>query len=113
MQIDLIKLKIGKVIFTNYSKGDRPSVKEMDLNIEETFEDITSPSALVKAIVFKASVHTDLEDLAVLGLRNIAGDTLSSTIGVAAEAVGVVGDTLNKTTEKVRDIIELPLGTNE
>jgi uncharacterized protein involved in outer membrane biogenesis len=114
LQIDSMKLKIGKVIFTDYSMDDGPPyVEEIDLDIEETFEDITNPDALVKAIIFKALVRTNLEHLAIVGLRNIAGDTLTSTIGAAAEAVEITGDTLKKATEKVRSIINLPFGTKE
>lgn len=113
LQIDLLKLKIGKVSFTDYSQGDNPSVREMNVDLEETFENITNPNVLIRSIVFKALMSTGLEHLAILGLRNIADDTLTSTIGVAAKVVGVAGDTLKKTTEGVRSIIKLPFGTKE
>ena len=89
LQIDLMKLKIGKVIFTDYSQGDNPSVKEMNVDLEETFEDVTNPNALIRSIVLKALMSTGLEHLAILGLRNITEETLG----------------------EVHNIIKLPFGT--
>ena len=122
MQIDNLQLKIGKVVMKDYS-GKSPSVREITINLDEKFKNITSPNELVSLIVFKALMNTPFAALAnvnmgalgdsvsgaLSGVGNVAGETvdaagkaLKGTAEGAGKAVGEVGDALKK--------IKLPFG---
>lgn len=127
MQIDLLELKIGKVIYKDYSKGSQPEIKEFNVNINEKFENITDPNVLVKLIIFKALSKTALGDLAnfdlgvlkgsldtglkdaqavVSGTVDTAEKTLKETTGKAKETL----DSLKETTQGLTDTFKLPFG---
>jgi uncharacterized protein involved in outer membrane biogenesis len=63
MRIDSLKLKIGKVIYKDYSKGGSPSVQEFDLNLNETYSNITNVNAIMPLIISKAIMNTTLGKL--------------------------------------------------
>ena len=44
VQIDNLSLRIGKVIFKDYSKGGAPTVKEFKINLKENHKNIVSRS---------------------------------------------------------------------
>lgn len=56
MQIDVLKLTVGKVIYKDYSMGDKPAVINLDVDIKDkTYRDITSAQQ-VGIIVLKEVV---------------------------------------------------------
>jgi uncharacterized protein involved in outer membrane biogenesis len=73
IQIDLLRLKIGKVIYKDYSKGGAPSVQEFDLNIDERFENISNINAIVPIILTKALYNTTLGKLVNFDLKGLMG----------------------------------------
>ena len=114
MQIDLLKLKIGKVIEKDYSAGGEPVIKEYNINIDETFENISDLNDVVKIVLAKilpkisaqllknsiaGSIGNTLKESEDL-IKGIAGDTLN--IG------GVTADTVKNTTKKLKNL--LPFG---
>ena len=40
IQIDVLELKVGKVLYKDYSKGGAPQVQEFNLNLDERYTDI-------------------------------------------------------------------------
>ena len=64
IQIDRLVLKVGKVIYKDYSKGPEPNVQEFDVNLNETYENISNIQALVPLIVSKALINTTIAKLA-------------------------------------------------
>ncbi len=125
-KIDILKLKIGKVVFKDYSKGIKPEIKEFNINIDETYKNITNPYSFVSLIVTKALMNTTIAsiinfDLNILkdGISGILGTTTKVAVGIVDKTldvgVGVVGKTKEITTEGVKkaaDTIKniLPLG---
>ncbi|MFH1868992.1 MAG: hypothetical protein ABH843_08500 [Candidatus Omnitrophota bacterium] len=106
IQIDSLRLKIGKVIYKDYSKGSEPSVREFNVNIDEKYENITDPHALVSLIVVKALANTTIASLANFdlgGLKGTIGDTLATTQKVAGQAVSVVTETVKMTTKTAKE----------
>jgi AsmA family len=101
IQIDLLKLKIGKVVYKDYSKGKEPSIKEFDVNIDEEYKNITDPEAVVRIIVVKALANTTLSSLTNFKLGPLT-DSLEGTVK------GVAGDAVKNTTEKLKNL--LPFG---
>ena len=95
IQIDMLKLKIGKVIYKDYSKGGEPLVKEFNVNIDEQYRNITDPNALISLIIVKALMNTSIAGMAgfdVSGLKSSVATTLKG-------AQNVVGDTTQKAVD--------------
>lgn len=132
IQIDSLKLSIGKVIYKDYSKPGSPSVKEFNVNINESYTNVDNPYSLASLIVVKALMNTSIASLAnfdLKGLQGSVGDVLGSAQKVATEAVtkaqATVGqasqvasetaktaqDTAKKTVDTVKDVFKNPFGS--
>jgi hypothetical protein len=89
LQIDLLVLKIDRVIYKDYSKGTPPKVKEYNVNINERYENITNPKTFVSLIILKALKNTAIARLANFDLgklqEGISG-TVKKTAEIALEA---------------------------
>ncbi|KHE90569.1 MAG: hypothetical protein K8F52_02645 [Candidatus Scalindua rubra] len=71
IQIDLLTLKIDKVIYKDYSKGGSPKVKEFNVNIDERYENITDPQSFVRLIIVKALKNTTIASLANFDIEKL------------------------------------------
>lgn len=122
IQIDVLELKIGKVIYKDYLSKTSPKVREFNVNIDERYENITDPRMFANLIVFKALMNTSIAGLADFDL-GLLQDGLGVTLGTASKVVdgtadavletgAKVTDAAKKTTEKLADTIEgiLPFG---
>lgn len=99
MQIDELDLKVGKVVYKDYSAGAKPSIQEINVNINEKFTNITNPAALVSIIVVKSLMNTTIANLANVDIKALQGpinDTLK-------QAQAIIGDTA-KLGEKTKEI---------
>jgi uncharacterized protein involved in outer membrane biogenesis len=117
MQIDVLQLKVGKVIFKDYSKGGEPSVQEFPLNLDERYEHITNPQMLAGLIVSRALMNTTVAKLTgvdltavqaqvgeqmkqatelVAGTAKDAADVGKAAFGTAKDSVQKTADTLKK-----------------
>jgi len=106
IQIDSLELKIGKVIYKDYSKGGAPSVQEFNIDIDERYSDIDDPNKLVSLILVKALMNTSIGRLTnfdVKGLEGNLGDTLKTAQKVTGQAVSAAKDTALKTTEAAKE----------
>ncbi len=132
MQIDSLRLKIGKVVYKDYSRGGGPFVREFDVNVDEEYKDIDSPRALIKLIMVKALAGTAVSKLAGIDINELKGaitDTLSGAVDIipeetarearaaaqdaakkTEEAARKAQETLQKTTEELKDRFKLPFG---
>lgn len=91
--IGSFQLKIGRVVYKDYSQGTPPTVREFNLNLDETYRDITDFKALVNIIIVKALRKTAIDRLANFDL-DILTDRLppglkESTQLVTKSAAGV------------------------
>jgi len=119
IQIDSLELKIGKVIYKDYSK-EPASVREFEINLHERYENVTDPYTLVSLIVVESLRNTTIARLAnfdLSGLRGTVSDTLKSAqkiatgaVAGAQEAAKETVDALKKTTESLKDKLKLPFG---
>ncbi len=119
IKIDLLKLKIDKVYYKDYSKGDPPAVKEFNVNVDATYENITDPKALVNIIVGKALANTTISslmnyDLGLLaeGLKGSvkdAGKIISGLAGntpdMGKDAGETAMDTIKNTADKLNKLL--------
>ncbi len=100
IQIDSLELKIGRVIYKDYTAGDEPRVQEFNVNLDERYENITNPQALVGLIVFKALAKTSLKNLVNLDTyKNLAKGALAT----AQKVVTKTAETAKKAAEKTAE----------
>jgi hypothetical protein len=132
IQIDSLELKIGKVIFKDYSAGGAPSVREFNINLNERYSNITDPYSLASLIVVRALTNTTIANLTNFNLQGLQGtvsDTLGTAEKVATEAVAKAGETaeravqvtgtaakqtqemVKKTAEVLKDVFKNPFGS--
>jgi len=102
-KIDLLELKVGKVVYKDYSAGAVPSVREFNVNIDEKFRDIENPDKLVSLIVVKALSKTAIAKLTNFDLKGLQGSLgnivspkiMSKTSGALTEAKEKAGKFLS------------------
>jgi len=117
-QIDVLELKVGKVIYKDYSTGTQPMVQEFNVNINERYENITDPYNLARLIVVRTLRKTIISRLANFDLGplqdqlgktlqnagkiaeelggKVLGDAATQAQGAAKEAVGQAGEAIKK-----------------
>ena len=121
VQIDSLTLKIGKVVYKDYSKGGAPSVQEFNINLNEKYENITDPNKLVSLIVVRALMNTSIAKLAGFDLQGLQG-TISDTLAGAQKVLGQAteqlmanpanaGDVLKSTANTLKETTEEGLGS--
>lgn len=122
IQIDKLELKIGKVLFKDYSKGTPPLIKEYNLNIEDTFENISDGYSVVRLLVVRALRNTAIAHLAefpmralengvsqlISGAQAIVGEDVVEALGVTKE---ISTETVGKTVGAVEGITEEAVGS--
>lgn len=130
IQIDLLALKINRVIYKDYSKGTPPKVKEYNVQINERYENITDPQSFVRLIIVKALKNTTIARLANFDIGKLQKG-LTETVRKTAEKAletpvkvletgkdlleGKATETANEAVEKAADTIKklLPFGKKE
>jgi hypothetical protein len=130
IQIDLLELKIDKVIYKDYSKGGSPKVREFNVNIDEQYENITDPQSFVRLIIVKALKNTTIASLANFDIGKLQKgltDTVRKTAEKALQAPGnaveagkdlieeKAAETAKETVGKAADTLKkfLPFGKKE
>lgn len=92
VRIDSLKLKIGKVIYKDYSKGGKPSVQEFDLNLNESYTNITNVNAILPLIVSKALFNTTLGKLINFDVSGLASQLDLSGVNLDSLGMGKFKD---------------------
>lgn len=109
-QIDTLQLKVGRVVFKDYSVTP-PATKTYNVNINKEFRGISSSAGLMRLIVVESLLKTNLSGLLdfnfkalednVKGLLAAPGAMMKKTAGVATdaatEAVGTTKTVVKKT----------------
>jgi len=126
LQIDLLELKVGKVIYKDYSGGGAPTVKEFNVNIHEKFRNIDDPDKFVNLVIAKAlsktsiarladfdlaALHASLRDIVSLNARKViddVGQVLNGTGQKAQSAVGTATSAIQKTTQDLTERFRSP-----
>ncbi len=109
LQIDLLELKIGKVVYKDYSKGTPPKSKEFNVNIDERYENITNPRTLIKLIIVKALKNTTIARLTNFNLGALQEDVAEKL----KETTRKVVETADKAIETGEDVKEKVKETSE
>jgi uncharacterized protein involved in outer membrane biogenesis len=94
--IDKLMLKIGKVVYKDYSLGATPFTKTFTIGINEVYRDVTDPNKLVMLIIVRALEGTGIAQLANFDLGALKAD---------------VSDTLQKGVSGITKAGQKELGT--
>jgi len=110
IEMDLFELKVGKVIYKDYTVGTlggAPLVKEFNINLDEQFKDVKSVDALVKIITVKALEKTTIGQLINLDIGSLAssvsGTLATSTKVVATQLGDAAQETLQQASQQAAD----------
>lgn len=74
LQIDLLKLSIGKIVYKDFSKGETPKIDVYDLGYKQTtYQNITSAQQLVALILSEAMKNTAIKGAKIYAASAILG----------------------------------------
>ncbi len=105
LNIDVLKLRIGKIVYKDYTVNP-PKITNYDVNINEEIEDVNTKS-LVAYITAKALMNTSISKLANIdfdGLTNQAKDIANKMIEGAG--VGDLDETVEDLGNKAKDALK-------
>ena len=120
IQIDKLELKIGKAIYKDYSQGEEPYVRVYEIHIDERYTNISDPEALAALIVVRSMAKTNIAKTAGFNIKeleepifhtlstaeNLTVQTVQKTEEVLGVTKGAASDTIEKTTEKLKEATE-------
>ncbi len=69
--IDRLELKIGRVVYKDYSAGGAPQIQNFDVNINETHQNVNNIQVLIPLILSRALMHTTIAKLANIDVDKI------------------------------------------
>lgn len=101
IQIDHLVLKVGKVIYKDYSKGGEPLVREFNVNISQELSDVTDVRKLLGLVVSRAIAQSAI---------NAPFDFTADILKDVSSAPKQVVDTLKNTANAIKNKIKLPFG---
>ena len=88
MQIDLLTLSIGKVVYKDYSKGGQPAVNAYDIGIKDkAFKNITSAEQLASLVMVEAMGPAAIKGTGIYAAATVLGAGLLP-VGVVATVLG-------------------------
>jgi hypothetical protein len=90
IRIDALELRIGKVVYKDYTGGGAPRVQEFVVNVHERYEHITNPYVLGGIVVSRALMKTTIAQLANFdlgGLQSLAHGQLQHAQRLVGDAV--------------------------
>ncbi len=87
MQLDLVKLGIGKIVLKDYSAASTPSVKVYDININKSYKNITSAQQLTTLILVEPMKSAGIEGAKIYGVAMLAGVAVLP-VSIAAKFIG-------------------------
>jgi len=103
IQIDHLVLKVGKVVYKDYSGGGKPSVREFNVNISQELTDVTDVRKLLglvaSRVIAQSAINAPFDFTAGL-LKDVSGTPKQ------------VADTLKNTVNTLKNTIKLPFGSN-
>ena len=114
-RIDLLDLKLGKVVYKDYTRPG-PMIKEFEVNIREKFDNI-DPKSLVRIVVWKALTKTAIAKLInfdLADLENMIKSTLTEApVAVPQRILEETSNTIKKAAGGISDLIKKPFEKNE
>lgn len=88
LQIDELKLSVGKVVYSVYPKAGNPAVQVFDVGIKDkVYKNITSPEQLVVLLLSEPMKATTIKGAGIYGAASVLGMGLLP-VGLAATIAG-------------------------
>lgn len=105
MQIDLLTLGIGRIVYKDYSNGMEPAVRVHDVNIHKSYTNITSAEQLAVLIIAEPVKAAGIRDAKIYGVAMLTGVAVLP-VGIAATFLGKdsVQQTMDASFEHVYEI---------
>ncbi|MCF7871288.1 MAG: hypothetical protein K9L95_02195 [Candidatus Omnitrophica bacterium] len=113
-KIDFLALKIGDVLYKDYSQGESAKVEKFEVNLDQNYKNITDPHSLMSLILVKALANTTISNLIDFDLKPLKeniNQISESVQDTAAEVIKEGEDTAKEATDAIKDI--LPFGQKE
>lgn len=109
-QIDTLHLKVGRVVYKDFSRGGAPQTREFAVNIDEQFQHVTNPYTFAGIIVSRALMKTSLAQLGNLGNLDVKALQADVTQALKASAADLLptAEAMGKAAE---DVSKKALGT--
>jgi len=107
LQIDLLKFRLGTVVYKDYSKGSEPKITTFNINLDSEYNDITDPAVIGSIIFSKIMMNTSLS-----ALSGIDMDSINDVLDVGTDQLkglqeSVLGkDTAEKVNKSVGDSVD-------
>ncbi|OGX11070.1 MAG: hypothetical protein A2351_08375 [Omnitrophica bacterium RIFOXYB12_FULL_50_7] len=101
IKIDMMRLKIGKVVYMDYS-GGKLSTREFRINLDQSFQNITDLNSVVRLIVLKAMMSSGISNLVnfdIGGLEGTLTGAFNTSTKLAAQVAAKSLDTLKTVAE--------------
>ncbi len=93
VRIDELDLKVGRVVYKDYSRSRAPIARSYDVNIDERFEHITNAQAVVSTILLRSLAKTTVGQLANIDMTALRGSAIEGLKGAADDVLhSVIGD---------------------
>ena len=106
LKIDLLRLKIGRVLYKDYTHGKEPRIKVYNINMDEKFTDIEDIHTLTSTVMLKALSKTNIGMIAGFNLKLLKINVLDKSLAAAKK----VTDT---TYQGIKKLIRLPFEAME
>ncbi|MFH1877580.1 MAG: hypothetical protein ABH883_02085 [Candidatus Omnitrophota bacterium] len=103
IRIEKLYLKADRIFYKDYSKGGNASVREFNVNIDETYENIDDPYTLVRIIIARITKNTPLSQMISIPVAGIKG-IYTATGAVVGNAVKTVGAATGVVLDEARVI---------
>lgn len=89
LRIDYLSLSIGRVIYKDFSKGEKPSIEIFEANIKnKAFKNISSAQQLASLVLLEALKPTAIKGAKIYALSSLAGVSVFSPVGAALVLAG-------------------------
>ncbi len=79
IDITTLQLAIDRVVYKDYSNSPEPSVKEYEINFQETYRDVKDMQQLASLIISKVLVETALNNLINVDVGELGEDIMKKT----------------------------------
>jgi len=94
--IDQLNLRIGRVVYKDYSAGGEPVIQEFNVNMDQQYNNITDIRVLGSLIVTQAVTRTAISRLTDLDIGAFQQDADQLLRQATNKVTGELGDTLDK-----------------
>ena len=96
MQIDLVSLSIGKIVYKDYTAGTEPVVRVYDVNRHKSYKGIPTAQQLALLVLAEPMKAAAIQNAAIYGVTMLAG---VAVLPVAAAATFIGKDYVQQTID--------------